>query len=289
MLSPARVEIKGSRIGNIPSRGIRYDGDIIAYLVLLRPAFERRESGAHGDIRRPCDAAIRAERIEQLRIHVIRSVSRVQPHRINPPIGSYRQRTKPVPLVMINWIVVDSVRRAKSEAAVGAAHEHYIGAGGEARRLYTGNHVNIVVSRPAGAVHCQKQLPQKSTWIRSAGVSEVQIAAETDLSNLVKSWRDCRVLRIAGAKAPKRARKVGRAADKEIAVCIYIKRSPDRRARKKDWTHPCGPIVGRAAKLPAAKIVARSAPSLILEPVTRTVSFVYGEPLLVAPADVTKC
>ena len=74
---------------------------------------------------------------------------------------------------MVNSIVIDPVRRAKSEAAVRAAHKHHIGAGSEACWLYTGDHVNIIVSGPAGAVHCQEQLPQKSAWIRSVGVSEV--------------------------------------------------------------------------------------------------------------------
>ena len=114
MLTPARVEIEGGGVSDISSRVIRHDGEIIAYLVLHRPPFERRKRSAHGDVRRPCDAAIRAERIEQLRIRVIRSIARVQPHRIDPSVGSYRQRAKPVPLVMIDGVVVDSVRRAKS-------------------------------------------------------------------------------------------------------------------------------------------------------------------------------
>jgi hypothetical protein len=57
---------------------------------------------------------------------------------------------------MVNGIVVDPVRRAKSEAAVGAAHEHHIGPGIKAGWLYTGDHVNIIVSGPAGTVHCQE-------------------------------------------------------------------------------------------------------------------------------------
>ena len=288
MLICAWVEIEGSGIGNIPSRVIRHDGDIVAYLVLLRPAFKRRKRSGHGNVRRPCDAAIRAERIEQLRIRVIRSIARVEPHRINPPIGGYRQRAKPVPLVVIDGIVVDSKRRAKSEATVSAAHEHHIGAGIEAGWLYTGDHVNIIVSGPAGAVHCQEKLARQAAWINCTA-AEDETAAETDLGDLVKSGRDCRVLRIAGAEAPKWARKVGRAADKEIAVRIHVERSPDRRVGKKDWTHPCGPIVGGSAELPTAKIVARGAPRLILEPVTCAVGPVYGEPLLVASGHVTKC
>lgn len=114
VLTPVRIEIEGSWIGNIPSRVIRHDSDIIAYLVLLRPAFERRKRSTYRDVRRPRHAAIGAVRIEQLRIEVIRSIPRVQPYRINPSIGSYSQGAKPVPFVMINGIVVYPVRRAKS-------------------------------------------------------------------------------------------------------------------------------------------------------------------------------
>ena len=114
VLAPVWVEIKRGRIRHVATRVVRNDGDVIAYLVLIRIAFERIKGITHGNVRRPRDAAIRAERIEQLRIRVIRSIARVQPHRIDPSIGGYRQRAKPVPLVMINGIVIDSVRRAKS-------------------------------------------------------------------------------------------------------------------------------------------------------------------------------
>ena len=117
---------------------------------------------------------------------------------------------------MINGIVIDSVRRAKSQSTVCAAYEHHIGASTEAGWLYTGDHVNIIVSGTAGTVHCQEHLPCQAAWINC--IAENEIAAKADLSDPVKSRRDCRVLRIAGAKAPKRAGKVGRAADKEIAV-----------------------------------------------------------------------
>ena len=287
VLAPVRVEIERGRIRHVATRVVRNDSDVIANLVLIRIAFERIKGIAHGDVRRPCDAAIRAERIEQLGIGVIRSVSCVQPHRIDPSIGGYRQRAKPVPLVVIDWVVINPVRRAKSQSTVCAAYEHHIGAGSEAGWLYTGDHVNIIVSETTGTVHCQERLARQAAWINC--IAEIETAAKVDLSDPVKSGRDCRVLRIAGAKAPKWAGKVGRAADKEIAVCIHVRRSPDRRVRKKDWTHPCGPAVGGAAELPTTPIVARDAPSLILEPVTCAVGRVYGEPFLVTSAHITKC
>jgi len=117
---------------------------------------------------------------------------------------------------MINGIVIDSVRHAKSYAAVGAAYEHHIGAGIEAGWLHTGDHVNIIVSGTAGTVHCQEHLSRQAAWINC--IAEIETAAKADLSDLVKSGRNVGVLRIVRAEAPKRAGKVGRAADEEIAV-----------------------------------------------------------------------
>ena len=190
---------------------------------------------------------------------------------------------------MVNRIVIDPMRRAEGQSAVRAPREHHVSPGTETSWLYTGDHVNIIVSGTAGAVYCQERLPYQAAWIGPPRVAEIETAAKADLSDLVKSGRDCRVLRIAGAKAPKWAGKVGRAADKEIAVCIHVQRSPDRRVRKKDWIHPCGPAIGGAAELPTTPIVARGAPSLIQEPVTCAVGRVYGEPFLVTSAHITKC
>jgi hypothetical protein len=64
VLPRTRVEIKSRRIRHISSGVVRNNGDVIAYLVLIRIAFERVERIAHLDVRRPRNAAIRAERIE---------------------------------------------------------------------------------------------------------------------------------------------------------------------------------------------------------------------------------
>jgi len=64
VLTPARVEVVGGRVGNVPSRVVRHDGDIIAYLLLNRPAFERVKGIANGYVRRPRNTAIGAVRIE---------------------------------------------------------------------------------------------------------------------------------------------------------------------------------------------------------------------------------
>ena len=64
VLSPARIEIERGGIRHIAARIVRNDGDIVAYLALVRPAFERIKRIAHRDIRRPGNAAVGAVRIE---------------------------------------------------------------------------------------------------------------------------------------------------------------------------------------------------------------------------------
>jgi hypothetical protein len=66
MLTPIRIEIEGSRIRHVAASLIRNDGDVIAYLVLLRPSFLRIKGVADRHIGRPGNAGIRAVRIKQL-------------------------------------------------------------------------------------------------------------------------------------------------------------------------------------------------------------------------------
>jgi hypothetical protein len=64
VLPRVRVEVKRGGIRHIASGIIRNDGDVVAYLVLLRIAFEWSKRIAHADVRRPVNAAVGTERIE---------------------------------------------------------------------------------------------------------------------------------------------------------------------------------------------------------------------------------
>ena len=64
MLTAVRVEIKSRRICHVASRVIRNDGDVIAYLALIRITFEGIKRVAHRNVRRPGHAGIRAPGIE---------------------------------------------------------------------------------------------------------------------------------------------------------------------------------------------------------------------------------
>ena len=64
MLAPARVEVERGGICHIGSGVIRYERDVIAYLVLAGPAFKRIERVAYRYVRRPSNAAIGAVRIK---------------------------------------------------------------------------------------------------------------------------------------------------------------------------------------------------------------------------------
>ena len=159
VLTPTRVKVVGCRVGNVSSGVIRHDGDIIAYLVLLRPAFERSKGTAHCYVRRPGKSAVGTVRIEQLRIGVVCGIPCVQPHRVNTSIGSDADCTEIVPLVLVNWIVVNPVRSAEGYSAVGAAHEHHVCTIVGTEWLHAGHHINVIVSQSARPIHRQERLP----------------------------------------------------------------------------------------------------------------------------------
>ena len=113
VLAQSRVEIKCGSIRHIATRLVRNNGNVVAYLALVRIAFERIKRIAHRDVRRPGEARISAPRIKQLRISVIRGVACVIPDRVKAAIGGYRKCAEPVPLAGINRVVVNLLRRAE--------------------------------------------------------------------------------------------------------------------------------------------------------------------------------
>ena len=279
MLSPVRIEIEGGGVGNISSRVIRHHGDIIAYLVLLRPSFERSKRTAHCHVRRPGNSAVGAVRIEQLRIGVVCGISCVQPNRIDSSIGRDTDRTKIVPLIMINWVVVDPVRRAKSNTSVCAAHEHHVRAIIGTEWLHAGHHVNVIVSWSPRSVDCQECLPCQSVWINCA--AEDNATPHVNCGNLVESWCDSRVLSVSRTDAPETATLII-TANKQVAIGSHIQCSPIRVIRDVNWTLPRGAAIGGAAEF--SEVASEKAgPKLILKPVSHTAGrFIYSEPFLVS-------
>jgi len=59
-----RVEVERGGIRYVTACFIGNDGDIIAYLALVRIAFERIKRIAHRHVRRPCPASVGAKGIE---------------------------------------------------------------------------------------------------------------------------------------------------------------------------------------------------------------------------------
>src|ERR1041385_580361 len=180
---------------------------------------------------------------------------------------------------MINRIIVDPVWRTESQSAICAARKHDVCAGREASRLHRGNHVNVVVGGPAGTVHCQKALPLEATRIDR--VAEVEVPAKVNLCYLVKSRGNVWVLRITGANAVKWTAKVSGATNEEIAVCVDVECSPDRRVRQTKWTLPGNTAVCGTTELPKAT-GGGGAPSLVLKAMAHAIGFIDCKPLLVA-------
>jgi hypothetical protein len=184
-----RVFVEGGGIRHVAAGIVRYNRDVIAYLLILRETCLRIERIAHLDVRGPGCAAIGTPGIEQLRLNVVGGVSRVIPHHINASIGRHRKCAKKVPLVMVNRVVIDPMRRAKGLAAIGAASEHHVSAVASAKRYHTGKHVNVIVC--AGTIHCDERLPAKSY---SIDATLNKIATKVDRNVLIETWRDLWVL-----------------------------------------------------------------------------------------------
>lgn len=184
-----------------------------------------------------------------------------------------------MPLVC-GGIVIDSHRRAKARAAIGAAREHHVCAGGVAWRPNTAQHVNVVVRGSARTVHCQEYLRCQSSWIYIPADS---LAAKIDLSDLFKGWRLITKLRVTGANAPKGDIEQILAADEQIAIGIHVKRSMHETVGNVDRNLP-----GHAAVCGTAKFAGGARkevrPKLVLKPVTWPAGLINRKPLLVASA-----
>src|SRR4029077_370838 len=106
-----------------------------------------------------------------------------------------------------------------------------------------------------------------------------QAAAKVNCSDLVKARCLVADLRIRGAKTAEPAS--NRAADKEVAIGVHVKRSGTCRVRKIDRTHPGEATIGGAGEFPGVTS-AEAGPKLILKPVSRAIGSIDGEPFLIA-------
>lgn len=138
-------------------------------------------------------------------------------------------------------VVVNSDGRAERCTAIGAAHEHHVSRASSGR-LNARQHVNVIVRRGTRMIHCKKSLPIKAAWVDPA---TNQIAAHINRSDLIKNRDLVSKLRIARTRAPKVK---SFAADVEIAVAVYIKRSVYRLVRDIDRCLPRDSGIGRTVE-----------------------------------------
>src|SRR5438046_4901965 len=150
-----------------------------------------------------------------------------------------------MPLVRIDGVVIDFVRRAEGQAAVCAAHKHHVGCA-SARWHHASQHVNVVVSGGAGTIDGQEYHSIQTRWIDSPATDE---ATHVDGGASVKGWRLAADLGIARANAVKAA---PFSTDKKIAVGVHIERSVHRPVGNNDRILPGDPAIGGALEFHAA-------------------------------------
>ena len=66
MLVSIWIEIKSGGVSHVTPGLVRYNCDIVPYLILVRIAFERVERIAHRNVSGPGHAGVSAKRIKQL-------------------------------------------------------------------------------------------------------------------------------------------------------------------------------------------------------------------------------
>jgi hypothetical protein len=143
-----------------------------------------------------------------------------------------------VPLVGRS-IVIDPDWPAKACAAVCAARNHYIRPIAVTGWPHAGQRVDVVVSRPAGAVNPEELLSGESSRIY---VAASKATAHVNSCHLVKGWRHIRVLRVSRADTPEAASAIV-PADKKIAVAGNIECPPMCRVRQTKRTLPGGSAI----------------------------------------------
>src|SRR5881398_4218118 len=155
----AQTEVKPSahRTGSMTIPLITRSGTGLARF-RSRLTAESMQSGSTHVTPRPGISAVRAVRIEELRVGIVRGVTCVEPDCIDSAVRRDRKRAKPVPLRVINGIVIDPVRCAEGLTSVCAAHQLHIAATREAGGLNAREHVNIVVRTRARTVRRQENL-----------------------------------------------------------------------------------------------------------------------------------
>jgi len=123
-----------------------------------------------------------------------------------------------VPLIR-KAVVIDPERCAEGLSTIGAAHKHHVG-GRSPGRQHTAHHVDVVVSRPAGAINREEDLPSQAFGINRARIQQTA----TKVNNGVSVKRGCLAcdLCIARAQAAKSCAS-GPTTHKNVAVSVYIK------------------------------------------------------------------
>ena len=186
--------VKRGGIGHISSGVIGYNGNVVAHFVLIWVPEKWIELLTDGHVCRPGMASVIAIRIEQLRVRIIRRVTRVEPNNIDASIRSHRKSAKPMPFGPIWGIIVDSDRRAKGLPAISASNKHHISSASRSGGADTGEHVDIVVGAGARAIDCQEHLAGQSTRIDR--VARTNKTTQIDRGGLVKRRHDGSVLRV---------------------------------------------------------------------------------------------
>jgi hypothetical protein len=151
--------IVGRGVSDISTSVVGHDRDVIAHFVLVGVTEKRIERLTHGNVWCPSVATVGAVGIEELRIRIVRGISAIEPHDIDPPIRRDRKRAEPMPFGLVHRVIIDPDWGAKTQTAIRASNKHDVSATARACRLDTRQHINVTVCARAGTIDREEDLP----------------------------------------------------------------------------------------------------------------------------------
>src|SRR6476659_10361575 len=170
-----------------------------------------------------------------------------------------------MPLSLEVGVFIDLARRAEGQSAIGAAHKHHVG-GRSPSRQHTAQHVDVVVSRTAGAIDREEDLASQAFGINRARIQQ----AATKVNSGVSVKRGCLACDLCVARAhTAKSCASGPTTDKNVAVSIHVESPVYGRIWNIDRRLPGSPAVCGALKCRVGASAVSAIVCLVLEPVAR--------------------
>ena len=260
------------------ARVVRHHVEIVAHLVLLRPADVGVKRRAKHLFLRPRLAGVLGIPVEELGIVAAGIVPRVEPDDVDSPVRGDRHGAEPLVGTGAR-ILIDALRGAPRLPTVRAAGEHDVTRVRGRVARHRAAHVDVAVGRAVRMIGGDPHLPQQAAGVRTAGIHQaaVQIRRRGQVPH-------DRLTGVLGAGRSDDGVRV--AANEQLTVRPDRERAPLRAARNGDARLVGLSAVGRTSEVAGVANAPRPRPIRVDVALPDTLGLVDDHPLLVTTVSV---